>query len=655
MSIRLRILIVTILSLGSAVPRHVHARPGVLDTLLRDAGLAEPAEVPAGRLAQRSTPDPGGTPPATPGSPPAITTRPASSFRATLPPTAQAALTRLRAQSVRVQAIRAPSPIVLKILQPAPDKPNEVDAIGMNWKQPYSVRFSWRTAQGAAGALYQVALFPFPTSPEQWAVPPGAVTCGPPGIAGGQAIPPGGGAVFDLDLRVFAPLPGMKPTYSKPSAGQGGLVPRIPGRPPTPPPIQKPGPAPGSMLIPGDFAAPRLLALPVANTLTTQVVPGQGCAFLTQDAQKVRNNLVTHNPLVYFVRVVTLNARGEPSAPPSAGVTVTYYMEEPPKPIKILPSPLTVQAKYVPVRWARSGYQFHYVCTQLLAPFCLQAGQKLEFHPSSGCSGLDCVGEAIGDAADSFTSWVEGAVDWVAEAYGSIKEAALNLAMKLIPGNCDPCRTALKLGLDYGLTCLGMPPELPNFDQLVALGQGYLVDQLTEVASQQAGVPIPREAAERLVDEVSKRAKQVEARGPDGTQWFRPDPDYQYNEPYIVVHVTNPSAYSRKARLWIVQNGLYWGKDITLPALAPHAEMTVPVVLRRRADAQVDKLGRAVGNPGTVDNAGGHAWLAEYYGGQATLEVRITDVGVPDLPTVQVAVPMPGCPQLKEMNKAEPC
>jgi hypothetical protein len=324
--------------------------------------------------------------------------------------------------------------------------------------------------------------------------------------------------------------------------------------------------------------------------------------------------------------------------------------------VKILPPTLTVSVKqYVPIRWARSGYQYHYQCTQPFFAFCAQKGQKIELHPSSGCSGLDCVGEAIGDAVDSFTSWVEDAVNWVSKAYGSLKEAALNLAMKLIPGDCGPCRTALKLGLDYGLTCLGMPPELPNFDQLVALGKGYLVQQLTEVASQQAGVPIPPEATEKLVDEVVKRAKQVEDHGPDGSQWFKPDPDYQYAEPYLLLRVQNPSAYTRKGRLWIMQNDLYWGRDIDLPVLAPHAEITVPIVLKRRADTQVDKLGRPTGKPGSWENNGGRAWLGRYYAGNTALEVRLTDVSVPELPTAKVTVGMPGCAQLKADHPAEPC
>jgi hypothetical protein len=48
----------------------------------------------------------------------------------------------------------------------------------------------------------------------------------------------------------------------------------------------------------------------------------------------------------------------------------------------------------------------------------------------------------------------------------------------------------LAAGLDAGLAAMGVPPSIPNFDQLAQLGKGYLAQTLADQAAQ-AGYPIP--------------------------------------------------------------------------------------------------------------------------------------------------------------------
>ena len=89
----------------------------------------------------------------------------------------------------------------------------------------------------------------------------------------------------------------------------------------------------------------------------------------------------------------------------------------------------------------------------------------------------------------SMWDFASGALSWVSEAYDDIKQAALSKvasALDALPGiecNAD-CKASLEQGLNAGLIALGIPPELPNLDQLTDQGLSYLA----EVAAAEAGI-----------------------------------------------------------------------------------------------------------------------------------------------------------------------
>ena len=55
----------------------------------------------------------------------------------------------------------------------------------------------------------------------------------------------------------------------------------------------------------------------------------------------------------------------------------------------------------------------------------------------------------------------------------------------------DECKALLTAGLDYGLTTIGLPPDIPNFDQLVELGKGHVADMLVAEATLQSPATWP--------------------------------------------------------------------------------------------------------------------------------------------------------------------
>jgi len=123
------------------------------------------------------------------------------------------------------------------------------------------------------------------------------------------------------------------------------------------------------------------------------------------------------------------------------------------------------------------------------------------------------------DFLDSFGAVLTGAVDALADLvnytsklWEEIQDAVVDAAASAVNQvgivDCGPgsdCRAALETGLEVGLAAMGVPPSLPNFDDLMDQGFDYLA---AEVASQ-AGVPevLTDYASQEAQDFVKEEAK----------------------------------------------------------------------------------------------------------------------------------------------------
>jgi LysM repeat protein len=76
--------------------------------------------------------------------------------------------------------------------------------------------------------------------------------------------------------------------------------------------------------------------------------------------------------------------------------------------------------------------------------------------------------------------------DMIADAYNDAKNAIIGAVADVIPycNDSSLCQDAIKAGIDYGLTALtGMPPNLPNYDELLAQGvTEVVVGQLGDIS-----------------------------------------------------------------------------------------------------------------------------------------------------------------------------
>lgn len=90
----------------------------------------------------------------------------------------------------------------------------------------------------------------------------------------------------------------------------------------------------------------------------------------------------------------------------------------------------------------------------------------------------------VGEQAwyESLWNAVTSGLSWVSQAYNDIKSAVVDAVGSVACGGNEDCKKALSAGLDMGLVALGIPPTIPNFDQLVDGGFDYLAGELSSAA-----------------------------------------------------------------------------------------------------------------------------------------------------------------------------
>jgi hypothetical protein len=99
---------------------------------------------------------------------------------------------------------------------------------------------------------------------------------------------------------------------------------------------------------------------------------------------------------------------------------------------------------------------------------------------------------------EQIVSWAEATVNWASEAWSDLKAFAVDIVLKYTPLGlqCSAlesagtipkggCGAAFTIALDAALVTLGIPPDIPNFDQLMDQGIEYLAAQ----AAAQMAIP----------------------------------------------------------------------------------------------------------------------------------------------------------------------
>ncbi len=222
---------------------------------------------------------------------------------------------------------------------------------------------------------------------------------------------------------------------------------------------------------------------------------------------------------------------------------------------------------------------------------------------------------------EAIVSFVVDAVNWVSNTYAKLKEAVIDFVSMFVPEAICP-KSCIGILLDIALTALGIPPSIPNFDQLMDQGLDYLAAEVVE------GVGVPKEiqdlaigpAKDIAIEEFKKAAEEEVKKGikagiedmqnslasevsfiPDGVP-IKPDPDGAYQPPAITFRVTRPAGAAICTSNLVVNGSvssatspglnldgkswawLYSQRLVTLPALDEGESVEIPLILKPRLD-----------------------------------------------------------------------
>lgn len=446
---------------------------------------------------------------------------------------------------------------------------------------------------------WQVSLLPFPREPSGWAAVPGLVSDGRVRVEAGQAY-----QWFDLDFATFGPsiadargvftyphLKGMpagstaatirgwsvdlvRASIEAASAGEAA-APQIDRGNPRLPKRTGPRKPPAGF---GDSQKPEVVepALGV-DTLSDVSAP---------DIARAVPKCVPFSEVTYFVRVVALDAGEQLLGVPSDPVELRWGVP-PEQPGWTVPGwalprtaavPTVRVESYQPIRWQDPDACYYWVVTRqnAITRICgWHVGQVLRFEPRHQKSWWEEVCDAIGSAL----SWIAGAVNWVSEAYDAIKSTILDALVGWT--GSELLRSLADSALTGCMMAMGVPPSLPDFDDLTTMGKDYLVETLAA----ESPVPIPREQLEGAVDAMAASAAESQRGGANPEFFMAPDESRLYHPAVVLVRVTNDTDAPTEA--------CYLGVRVTatndifdtpspgrLPSLAPGTSFTVPIVLR---------------------------------------------------------------------------
>jgi hypothetical protein len=127
-----------------------------------------------------------------------------------------------------------------------------------------------------------------------------------------------------------------------------------------------------------------------------------------------------------------------------------------------------------------------------LYPFTACPGERGNFQWGSVGCGADpfChISKGLADlgaAAQAFANFLVDLTNYVADAYNELKAWAIaQVASAICPSAVSgPCKTMIEIAVDALLTSVGVPPTMPNFNDLAEVAKGELID----LAMDQLGV-----------------------------------------------------------------------------------------------------------------------------------------------------------------------
>jgi len=290
--------------------------------------------------------------------------------------------------------------------------------------------------------------------------------------------------------------------------------------------------------------------------------------------------------------------------------------------------------QYQPIRWQYSDWMYYYQVVRqptqkdyystlpasaLPNPNSLMqnlpVGSVIHFMPPppQDTSWLQDAWSSISNFFSSISDFLADVANWVSESYADMKADLVAFVadnLPLVPDDLrDELNSALSYGLDYGLASVGIPPSLPNFDELSNMGADYIA----ATALEQAGIPATsittdtvRDLGDKVGDSINDAANSGNSPNPLNWDFVKPYAPAIYRQAYIQFQISNPSNQetppgvlkgkvfrqlesselgdSHKMDISSAYGGLYFElyrpvSEVHIPRLLPGQTLTIPIFL----------------------------------------------------------------------------
>jgi hypothetical protein len=177
------------------------------------------------------------------------------------------------------------------------------------------------------------------------------------------------------------------------------------------------------------------------------------------------------------------------------------------------------------------------------------------------------------------------------------------------------CQNLVEMGINYGLTSMGIPPSLPNWDQLKSQGMDYLAAEIASGISTQTGLPeeltslgveeamgVAKDMAEGTIEEMTEKRGGDDAR----YDWVVPSLGMEPAIWSLGVKL-NGQELPSGVHLRTLGNALFMPNDVVLPTMFPSTNfLRIPVVLYPNTAGihppvcRPDLIGRLTCTPNTI-------------------------------------------------------
>jgi hypothetical protein len=216
------------------------------------------------------------------------------------------------------------------------------------------------------------------------------------------------------------------------------------------------------------------------------------------------------------------------------------------------------------------------------------------YKPGSSGFSLGSIFEGAVQIVTGVVDAVGMLVNQVSKIYDNIKKAVVKIAAGALSStglydcsNSPNCKALLETALNTGLSAMGLPPDLPNWDAIVSGGKEYLAAELVSQAGI-GNVPGSQALANVAIDVVEKSVQDLDDNrggGGDLPQWLTL---YFGQEPAVLVvnlATSNPGGSLFPNYLDVTGHAALLGTGVHLPtkwtpAGGNQRRLHIPVVLR---------------------------------------------------------------------------